>query len=180
MPSFDFTDSQWNSIIKAFQHMDQRNLLLEDTFIVDKGSSKFKAGHKLHELGACNNCHFYGEIFPKQGAQTWAPNLAMTKNRLRPDWIVRWLDNPADIMPSTKMPAPYIPDSIVLSLDKALSKWGKYMINANREEMLEALRDYTYAIEGKEDISKIIKEYFDSNGYDFDLEEDDDFDDEEW
>jgi len=83
-------------------------------------------------------------------------------------------------MPSTKMPAPYIPDSIVLSLDNALSKWGKYMINANREEMLEALRDYTYAIEGKEDISKIIKEYFDSNGYDFDLEEDDDFDDEEW
>jgi len=180
MPSFDFTDSQWNSIIKAFQHMDQRNLLLEDTFIVDKGSSKFKAGHKLHELGACNNCHFYGEIFPTQGAQTWAPNLAMTKNRLRPDWIVRWLDNPADIMPGTKMPAPYIPDSIVLSLDNALNKWGEYMINANREEMLEALRNYTYAIEGKEDISKLIKAYFDSTGYDFDLEEEDDFDDEEW
>ena len=36
------------------------------------------------------------------------------------------------------------------------------------------------AIEGKEDISKLIKEYFDSTGYDFDLEEEDDFDDEEW
>ena len=181
MPSFDFTDSQWNAIIKAFQHMDERNLLLEETFIVDKNSSKFKAGHKLHEFGACNNCHFYGEIFPKQGAQTWAPNLAMTKNRLRPDWIVRWLDNPAVIIPGTKMPSPYIPDSIALALDNALDTWGKDIvkINGNREEMLESLRDYIYTIKGKEDISPLIKEYFKNNGYDFNLEEDD-FEDEEW
>ena len=109
MPSFDFTDSQWNSIIKAFQHMDKRNLLLESHFSVDKMSSKFKAGETLHTFGACNNCHFYGEEFPKQGAQTWAPNLAMTKERLRPEWVVDWMEDPQKIMPGTKMPAPYLP-----------------------------------------------------------------------
>ena len=82
MPSFDFTDSQWNAIIKAFQDMDKRNLLIEGHFLVDRMTSKFKAGEKLHTFGACNNCHFYGDQFPKQGAQTWAPNLALTKDRL--------------------------------------------------------------------------------------------------
>ena len=183
MPSFDFTDSQWNAIIKAFQHMDERNLLLEDTFTFDPSSSKFKAGAKLHEFGACNNCHFYGSEFPKQGAQTWAPNLAITKDRLRPEWVVRWLDNPAAIMPGTKMPAPYIPDSITLALDNAIDTWGQDIMNldGDREKMLEALRDYTYSIKGQKDISDIIRDYFKANGYDFEGEdEDDDFEDEDW
>ena len=180
MPSFNFTDSEWNSIIKAFQHMDERNLLIEDSFLVDISSSKFKAGAKLHEFGACNNCHFYGEVFPKQtDAKTWAPNLAMTKDRLRPDWIVKWLDNPGSIMPGTKMPAPYIPDSITLALDNAIDQWGVDIMNlgGDRNAMLESLRDYMYSIEGEKDISSIIKEYFEINGYNFEEEEDEEDDD---
>ena len=183
MPSFNFTDSEWNSIIKAFQHMDERNLLIEDSFMVDITSSKFKAGAKLHEFGACNNCHFYGDVFPKQtDAKTWAPNLAMTKDRLRPDWIVEWLDNPAYIMPGTKMPAPYIPDSITLALDNAIDQWGIDIMNlkGDRNAMLESLRDYMYSIEGEKDISSIIKEYFEINGYNFEEEDEEDFDDEDW
>ena len=162
--------------------MDKRNLLLESHFSVDKMSSKFKAGETLHTFGACNNCHFYGEQFPKQGAQTWAPNLSLTKDRLRPEWVVRWLDNPALIMSGTKMPAPYIPDSTALILKNALDTWGKDVValDGDREEMLEAIRDYIYTIKGKKDISKLVKEYFKINGYEFDSEEDDDFDDEEW
>jgi len=183
MPSFDFTDSQWNAIIKAFQHMDERSLLLEGDFSVNNRTSKFKAGEKLHAFGACNNCHFYGDQFPKQGAQTWAPNLALTKDRLRPEWVVRWLDNPNVIMPGTKMPAPYIPDSVAIALDNALPTWGIDVINlkGNREEMLEAIRDYIYTIQGKKDITALVQEYFKVNGYDFDSGDDeDDFEDEEW
>ena len=184
MPSFDFTDSQWNSIIKAFQNMEERNLLIEGHFSVDLNSSKFRAGEKLHTVGACNNCHFYGNEFPKQGVQTWAPNLALTKERLRPEWVVRWLDNPGSIMPGTKMPAPYIPDSTTLLLDNALSTWGQDILNLNgdREALLESMRDYIYTIEGEKNISSIIKEYFRINGYNFDLDsnDDEDFEDEEW
>ena len=46
--------------------------------------------------------------------------------------------------------------------------------------MLEALRDYTYTIKGKKDISKVIQEYFKNNGYNFELEDEEDFEDEEW
>ena len=81
------------------------------------------------------------------------------------------------------MPAPYIPDSVTLALDNAVSTWGKDVIalNGDREKMLEAIRDYIYTIEGKKDISTLIKDYFKVNGYDFDSEdEEDDFEDEEW
>ena len=182
MPSFNFTDSQWNAIIKAFQYMDNRNLLLESDFNFDYSSRKFKAGQKLHAFGACNNCHFYGETFPKQGPQTWAPNLALTKERLRPEWVVQWLDNPALIMPGTKMPAPYIPDSLTLMLDSALDTWGIDImeLGGDRQVMLEGLRDYIYSIDGKIDISQIIRDYFKENGYDFNIEEEEEFEDEEW
>ena len=182
MPSFNFTDLQWNAIIKAFQHIDNRNLLLESDFNFDHSSQKYKSGKKLHSFGACNNCHFYGENFPIQGPQTWAPNLALTKERLRPEWVVQWLDNPALIMPGTKMPAPYIPDSLALLLDSALDTWGIDImkLGGDRQAMLEGLRNYIYSIEGKVDISQIIKDYFKENGYDFNLEEEEEFDDEEW
>ena len=185
MPSFNkFTDQEWNSIINAFQWMENHNLSFESDYVVDKNTLKFKAGKKLHEFGACNNCHFYGEVFPTQGPQTWAPNLALSKERLRPDWIVRWLDDPSAIMPGTKMPAPYIPDSIALGLDNAMSTWGKDImeIGADRQKLLEGLTDYMLSIPGNTDIDYLIKEYFKENGYDFDSEEeDDDFDeDEEW
>ena len=150
--------------------------------IVDKNTTEFKASEKIHEFGACNNCHFYGEKEPIQGAQTWAPNLAMSKDRLRGDWMIEWLKDPQKIMPGTKMPAPYIPDSSALSLENALQTWGKDVLalNADRNKMLEGLRDYILTIDGEIDIDNIIKEYFNNNGYDFDSEEEDEFEDEEW
>ena len=39
----------------------------------------------------------------------------MAKSRLRPDWVIDWLKDPANIMPGTKMPAPYLPDAEILN-----------------------------------------------------------------
>ena len=185
MPSFKMlSDDDWNSIISAFQHMENHNLSFESDFIVDKNHIKFNAGKKLQEFGACNNCHFYGEVMPKQGAQTWAPNLAMTKDRLRPEWVIDWLRDPQSIMPGTKMPTPYYPTSDILGVDNAIMTWGPELvqINGDLNLMLEGLRDYIYLIEGKKDISKLVKDYFKTNGYNFETEDEEDEDDwdDEW
>jgi hypothetical protein len=34
----------------------------------------------------------------------WGPNLSLARERLRPDWISLWVQNPKDFMPGTKMP----------------------------------------------------------------------------
>jgi len=181
MPSFDLTDEELNAIIAAFQDIDNNTLVFETHQPFSTSSYQYKAGEKLAELGACNNCHFYGEIFPLQGVQTWAPNLAMSKERLKADWLIEWLRDPQAIMPGTKMPAPYLPTSDLLLLSDARETWGDALVKANgdQEIMLQGLRDYIFDIKGKSDISELIKDYFKENGYDFN-EGEEEYDDDDW
>ena len=149
---------------------------------IDNKSVEFMAATKLHELGACDNCHFYGTTFPKQEASTWAANLAMTKERLNPDWVKEWLRDPQTIMPGTKMPAPYLPDKDILAMDGAENDWGQELVKLDGDTtaMLNGLRDYMWNIKGKTNIDAIIKDYFDENGYDFESSDDDFDDDDDW
>ncbi len=181
MPSFDLTDDEWNSVIKAFQHLDANTLAFESAHGFNTSSTEFKAGGKLEELGACNNCHFYGSTFPKQGAQTWAPNLAMTKDRLRPEWVVEWLRDPQSIMPGTQMPAPYLPTEDLLTTDDATETWGKSLVElqGDHDAMLEGLRDRIFHIKGKSDITHEVKAYFKEHGYDFGGDDEEE-EDEDW
>ena len=186
MPSFhQITDEDWDAIISYFQHADGEKISYRGELATDTKSVEYMAGTKLHELGACDNCHFYGTTFPKQEASTWAPNLAMTKERLNPDWVKEWLRDPQTIMPGTKMPAPYLPDKDILALDGAENDWGQELIKLGGDTtaMLNGLRDYMWNIKGETNIDATIKDYFDENGYDFesaDDDEDDWGDDEDW
>ena len=51
----------YSEIIKYFQSIDNENTGYRAPHQFVKGSTKYNAGDKIHELGACNNCHFYGE-----------------------------------------------------------------------------------------------------------------------
>ena len=97
---------------------------------------------------------------------------------MQPEWVVEWLRDPQNIMPGTKMPAPYLPDEDILNLSGAINDWGSHVmqLEGDKELMLKGLRDYIYSIEGKIDISTEIQNYFKNNGYDFEEEEDDDDD----
>ncbi len=143
MPSFALGEEKWNSLIKYFQYYDGQTTPYEGHYSPIKNSVEFRAGAKLHEMGACNNCHFYGVTQPLQGAQTWAPNLALTKERLRPDWVVDWLNNPQEIMPGTKMPKPYIPTEEELSTSDASEIYGVDLMKLAGDEssMVSGLTD---------------------------------------
>ena len=126
-----------------------------------------------------------GTTFPKQDASTWAPNLALTKERLNPDWVKEWLRDPQTIMPGTKMPAPYLPSEDLLILDGAEIDWGTELVkmNGDTEARLNGLRDYLWSIEGKTNIDTTIKDYFEENGYKFgedEEDEEDDWGDDDW
>jgi hypothetical protein len=184
MPSFhQISDEDWDAIIAYFQHMDGENVNYRGTHQFDMKSTEFAAGAKLHEIGQCNSCHFYGDEFPTGDAPTWAPNMALTKERLNADWVTEWLKNPQEIMPGTKMPAPYVPDNEILSIDGAERDWGNALVTLNGDTtaMLDGLRDYLWNIKGKTNIDALIKAYFDENGYDFDSDDGDyDDDDDDW
>lgn len=182
MPSYSMiSNDDWNKLIKYFQYKDNQMLAYENPHKVNTRTSAYKAGEVIQELGACQNCHFYGSKKPLQAALTWAPNLALTKDRLRPDWVVDLLRDPQSIMPGTKMPAPYLP--VDEPLENVRVDWGNDVaaLHADGEKMLEALRDYIWSIEGPSDVSQIVKAHLASEGYGFIVEdEEDDWGDEDW
>ena len=185
MPTFNLQDDEWNSIIRYFQFLEEEVDAYESPHVVDRRSARYKAGEKLEEMGVCNNCHFYGSTFPLQDAQTWAPNLALTKERLRPEWVTDWLRDPQGIIPGTKMPEPYIPTENELSTEDAFDVFGKELISFKGDSlsMLWGLTDYLYALPGKTDITKEIKNFFAENGYQLLSQEEDAWDesgDDEW
>jgi len=174
MPSYDFTHEEWNSVISYFQSKDGLSLKYENPHNFSKATNSYKAGEKIQEEGACINCHFYGEMKPRQDALTWAPNLVLTKRRLRPEWLIDWFNNPQTVMPGTKMPSPYIPVDEPVSDVKEY--WGNEVASfvGDTTGMLYGLIDWMWGLEGKEDISSIVKEHLDNDGYGFITDDEDD------
>jgi len=187
MPSFGLGEKQLNDLISYFQYWDDQKLQYERDYSVDINTSVYKAGKVIHDMGACNSCHFYGNEFPSGDPETWAPNLALSKERLRPDWLVEWFRNPQEIMLGTKMPKPYIPSKEELSTSDASEVFGADLMQfaGKEDDILKGLTNYVYTIPGKIDISDQISSFFEENGYDFldpqqENDEYDDWGDDEW
>ncbi|MFQ6616158.1 MAG: c-type cytochrome [Fidelibacterota bacterium] len=180
MPTFHLSDDEWNSIIKYFQFLEDEVNAYESPHTVDVQSIRYHAGEKLHEMGACSNCHFYGSTFPLGKPESWGPNLAMTRNRLRPEWVVDFLRDPQAIMPDTRMPKPYVPTDRDLEASDASEIFGRAVLSlkGNPEAMLWGLADYVFSLPGKTDITKEVTDYFDEHGYQFFKVEEEEW--EEW
>ena len=219
MPSFDLNDEDWNAIIAAFKDMEDNSLSYESVHMVDMQSQKYRQGFELtsdygyydlekdiwvdafNEGSRCYVCHFEGEVPPGKDFSisdplVWAPNLALSKERLRPEWIKEWLRNPQHYMSYTKMVAPALYNKCPECLDGNLTDVQytnikdisdnkdnpHWRADAQADYRLEAITDWIFSVEGKTDISKVVKGYFDKNGYKhFEEEEDEDeWGDDDW
>ena len=180
MPSYDFTNQEWNGVIDYFQSKDGLALNYENPHSFSQVSNSYIAGQKIQEEGACINCHFYGPMKPRQDALTWAPNLVLTKERLRPEWLIEWFNNPQSVMPGTKMPAPYIP--VDEPINDVEEYWGPEVASfvGDTTAMFYGLVDWMWGLEGIEDVSVIVKAHLESQGYGFITEDEDEWEDEEW
>jgi cytochrome c2 len=59
----------------------------------------------------CVQCHFLrGDPPTQETPVAWAPDLDLTRDRLRPDWVREWLTDPSRIYPGTAMPANFPSD----------------------------------------------------------------------
>ena len=214
MPSFNLSDDDWNAIIAAFKDMEDNELSYESIHIVDEDSREFRQGYELvsdygfydldqdlwvdafNEGSRCYVCHFEGDVPPGKDYAisdplVWAPNLALSKERLRPEWVKEWLRNPQHYMEYTKMVAPALYNKCPECLDGELTDEQyaqlkdisdnkdnpSWRSGAEADYRLEAITDWIFSVDGKIDISDDIKSYFDKNGYIHFQEEEDDEDD---
>ncbi len=85
----------------------------------------------------CFSCHQMGDKSPEGSPEGWAPDLALARRRLKPEWVTEWIKDPQKIEPGTRMPA-YYPDAYPDDIlggdpDKQIEVMNDYMMSLGRE-----------------------------------------------
>ncbi len=113
MPTFELTDSEATKISKFFAALEKQPVpyvnpeldYVDNQTMAMNPEQKKRAQNTFVQL-QCYKCHMItDEVTPGMDRESLAPNLARATDRLRPDWVVRWLINPQSFMPYTSMPA---------------------------------------------------------------------------
>ena len=135
MPTFHLTDTDARTAVDYF--IAQAKLDNPYTFVnpADLSPHMVQAGNRLmsDDYFACFSCHQQGDKKPEGPPEGWAPDLELAKERLNPDWVVRWIEDPQSLMPGTRMPSFYPggPDDILA---------------ADEPKQMEAMREYIWTL----------------------------------
>jgi len=134
MPSFGFSADTLDRIIKHFA-AEAGPQGKEAYFDPARVSPKSIAlGKKLFTDFKCQTCHVKKGFTPDRPRDQWAPDIALTPQRMRVEWCVLWLQNPQKYVPGTRMPDYFYdwdeegrPAAIIPDADKALLAIRDYM-----------------------------------------------------
>jgi mono/diheme cytochrome c family protein/peptidoglycan hydrolase CwlO-like protein len=130
MPTFDFTDGELKTVVDYFHNAAKQEIVYER--VEKKPSSEMiQAGKKLFEMFQCIKCHQPTEA-PTLGASFLAPDLTLSRERLKPGWVAEWLKDPQALQPGTMMPA-FFPEGQSPAQD---------VLEGNAAKQIEAIRDY--------------------------------------
>ncbi len=142
MPTFGLSDDETATLVRYFAAEDR----ISHPFVhVDQArlSPEFVAAGELlasADYLSCWTCHQQGDKKPEGPQEGWAPDLAMARDRLNPDWIVEWIKDPQALMPGTRMPSFYD-----FSDD---ARDGPEDVLSTDLEQVQALRDYLLSLHG--------------------------------
>ncbi len=133
MPTFTFSNAEDDTIVNYFTAQADVNVPYNfiNTNLIP--AAELQAGAKLmtKDYFNCFSCHQQGDKKPEGPQSGWAPDLALAHQRLNPEWILKWIENPPAIQPGTKMPSFYPggPDDI---------------LGGKEDAQIRALRDYIF------------------------------------
>jgi mono/diheme cytochrome c family protein len=104
MPTFHFTETQNATIGRYFAALDKVDYPFISTAI-DTNAERLRVGAELFTKLQCASCHPTGSTLPPgKDPADLAPNLALAQERLRPEWVLQWLNDPQKIVSGTRMP----------------------------------------------------------------------------
>ena len=132
MPSFNLSHEERNKIVMGFQ-AGTDSLTFTDRNIRWRPGEK-EAAKKLFVALDCATCHTTG--FNRESPT--APSLYLSKKRLRPSWIEKWLRDPNAILEGTVMPnfwedgEPSEPSILGGDTDKQIKALTKYIMELGR------------------------------------------------
>lgn len=101
MPTFEFTQDQANTLVRAFMAMEDADPFEVADPPVD--ADFLAQGRVLTARLRCEQCHIPSAAGSMSASQL-APSFELSAERLRPEWIEMWLADPQAIAPGTQMP----------------------------------------------------------------------------
>jgi mono/diheme cytochrome c family protein len=107
MPTYSLSEEEKNTLLRYFSYLDDQKFPFETVATVDRNSEEFKVAEKMFSptVMNCKSCHVVAGKPPAgKTAAEWAPDLGMAKARLKSDWVLKWLIDPQELTPGTKMP----------------------------------------------------------------------------
>jgi cytochrome c551/c552 len=105
MPTFSFSDNELRKLVRFFQALSQQAMPYIPEQIPTLTAKESDMARSLFSSTAapCLKCHATGDAQHDKVAT--APNFLMAKERLKPDWVERWIVDPQAISPGTSMPS---------------------------------------------------------------------------
>lgn len=141
MPTFGLTEEEITDLVQYFTHLAGLEITYKGLQIPETTPEKLAAGEVLFEKFQCVKCHQVSAETSMLGASFLAPDLGLTQERLKPEWVVEWLKDPQSLQASTMMPG-FFPDGQTPIQD---------LLGGDAEKQIEAIRDYLYRYEPQQE-----------------------------
>ncbi|HMC83840.1 MAG TPA: c-type cytochrome, partial [Candidatus Polarisedimenticolia bacterium] len=137
MPTFGFSDEEADKLLHYFSALSESPFPFETLPAHPPTPPEIAAAKALvsRDYLNCFSCHQQGTRKPEGPPEGWAPDLALARERLRPDWIVKWIQNPQKLFPGTKMPTYFDPDNYSTSGPDDI-------LGGDEDRQIVAIRDY--------------------------------------
>ncbi len=105
MPTFSFSDNELRKLVRFFEALSQQPLPYIPEQVVPLTAKESDMARSLFSSTAapCLKCHATGD--PAHDKIATAPNFLLAKERLKPDWVERWITDPQAVSPGTSMPS---------------------------------------------------------------------------
>jgi len=151
MPTFGFDDAQLNALTAYFSALDAAPFPFDEKFTVTHQYPRemVQAGNRLasNDNLQCFRCHVQEGVPPAgTSPDTWAPDLALSRERLRFEWLQDWIADPQRIFPGTKMPQYFTWDLDDPSIFTDRGRNSAPVLDGNTRAQIEALAAYLMSL----------------------------------
>lgn len=117
---------------KPDNHLASAANLMSGDLMDDAGKPVFGPDGEPRKGLDCNKCHFIGDVVPAGDILARAPQLVDVRERIQPRYLLRWLINPPNVVPGTKMPPLFEADKY------------QHILKGSQEEHVETVKDVLF------------------------------------
>ncbi len=137
MPTFGLPEEDLQALVFYFHHLADQKIAFGEPEFPAADAEALQDGKTLFQTFQCLKCHQVNQESAAMGSSFLAPDLKLTKTRLKPEWVQGWLRDPQLLQEGTMMPT-FFADGQSPMPD---------ILGGDAERQITAIRDYLYHTE---------------------------------